>query len=101
MSKPTPKADALRAMRESEAANSDNFRQIATNDDATLRVEALLIRAQYRLNRMADPCNPSPDEVLIHDLSRMLAAAFGEEEDGGSDDALPLFGVREGEVMTP
>ena len=75
--KPTPKADALRALREREA---NEPAPIPIDDDITVRIGALLIRARYRLNTMPDPSNPSPDDVLIHDLARMLAAAVSEED---------------------
>ena len=98
-SKATPKADALRALRESDTRPMTRAgERMPINDDATAKAEALLIRARYRLNTMPDPSNPSPDEVLIHDLARMLVAAFSE---GEGDDALPLFGVLKGEVLAP
>jgi len=82
MSKPTPKSDALRAMRESNAEPVD--------DDATARVAALLIRAQHRLIGLSHPY--TFDEQLIHDLARMLAAAVDEADDYLRDDQIELPG---------
>lgn len=95
MSKPTPKSDALRALRENNdalAGIADTIERMPLDDDATARVAALLIRAQYRLNTMPDPVNPTADETLIHDLARMLAAAFEEGDDYLNDDALVANG---------
>ncbi len=95
MSKPTPKTDALRAMREANpalAGIAKTIDRMDLDDDATARVAALLVRAQDRLSTISDPMAPTPDEVLIHDLMRMLIAAFDEGDDYLHDDQIELPG---------
>ena len=89
MSKPTPKADALRAMRESNAAPVTRAgERMPIDDDVTTRVAALLVRAQDRISAM--PTIVTPDEALIQDLARALAAAFDEGDDWLDDTQLEL-----------